>query len=282
MPVRDSFSIRRPLDSPVGIAKDFVGSQIEEVSLAKLANSPTLFASVERDTLPIPSTRNREGYYRDRHFEYWLSGFSDYIQIREVYPAARLRGARLLDFGGATGRVARHFFVQEELAEVMVCDVNINNVTWVLEHLHGINAFKNSPIPSLPLPGNSFDLITAFSVFTHMNEYELAWLYELKRILKPGGLLCVTVHNDDTWRILPTTWVYNVLQKSKEFQAIYSANAPLKERHAFEYSSESVYNCNTFHPNSYIHRTWGRILTVLEIRPRFHSYQSGVLLGKEI
>jgi len=27
MPVRDSFSIRRPLDSPVGIAKDFVGSQ---------------------------------------------------------------------------------------------------------------------------------------------------------------------------------------------------------------------------------------------------------------
>jgi hypothetical protein len=73
--VRDIFSIRRPLDSPVGIAKDFVGSQIEEVSLAKLANSPTISASVERDTLPIPSTRDREGYYGDRHFEYWLSGF---------------------------------------------------------------------------------------------------------------------------------------------------------------------------------------------------------------
>ncbi len=235
-----------------------------------------------RDQMPIPSTRDREGYYGDRHFEYWLSGLNDYLRIREALPGMEWRRAKLLDFGGATARVARHFYAQGELSDITICDVNINNIEWVLEYLpSAFGAFKNAFLPALPFRDERFDVITAFSVFTHIDEYELAWLYELRRILKPGGILYVSVHNDDTWKILPSTFVFNILMQSEEFQLTYPRQADLEERLVFRYSSEEVYNCNTFHPNAYIHRVWGRLFKVLEIRPVYHSYQSAVILKND-
>lgn len=42
-------------------------------------------------------------------------------------------------------------------------------------------------------PDGQFDLIFAFSVFTHLVDSWSAWLLELHRVLKVGGLLIVTV-----------------------------------------------------------------------------------------
>jgi hypothetical protein len=42
--------------------------------------------------------------------------------------------------------------------------------------------------------------VTAFSVFTHINEPEIAWLLELRRILKIGGIACNSVHDEATWQ----------------------------------------------------------------------------------
>lgn len=282
MAERDPFSIQRPLDAPVGIPQDFLGGPIEDPALAALAASPILAPSLARDTMPLPSTRDREGYYGERHFEYWLSGLHDYLTIQEACPTVTWDDASLLDFGGATGRVARHFYAHSTLAEVMICDININNVTWVLDYLpSGVSVFKNGATPSLPLPDNTFDVVTAFSVFTHMNEHELAWLYELRRILKPHGILYATVHNDDTWRILPSTWVFqNVLMTSAHFRAVYQPGQELAARLTFDYSTDLAYNCNTFHPNTYLHRVWGKIFAVRAINPLCHSYQSAVVLQK--
>jgi SAM-dependent methyltransferase len=50
----------------------------------------------------------------------------------------------------------------------------------------------NPPLPFAE--DNSFDLVYAFSVFTHIPaEHQEAWLLEMKRILKPGGFLVCTV-----------------------------------------------------------------------------------------
>lgn len=281
--VRNVFSNRRELDPPVGIPQDFIGSAIQDPDLAQLAASPSTTVNLSRDRMPIPSARDREGYYGDRHFEYWLSGLSDYIKVKEVCPSVSSSGARLLDFGGATGRIARHFYAQEDMGEVLICDININHVHWILEHLPpGFGVFKNNAIPSLPIPDDYFDVVTAFSVFTHMNENELGWLYELRRILKPNGILYTSVHNEDTWRLLPSTAVFEVLMKDEDFRASYRPDGDLTDRLVFEYSSAPAYNCNTFHPSSYIHRVWGTIFTVIGIRPTAHSYQSGVALRKEL
>jgi ubiquinone/menaquinone biosynthesis C-methylase UbiE len=276
---RDAFGVRRLHEPPVGVPRDFHGTAVLDTALARLAAAPEAELRLSRDTMPIPGTHDREGYYDDRHFEYWLSGLDDYLKVQEACPDVSWRGARLLDFGGATARVSRHFYAQGDLSEITLCDVNIHNVLWVLEHFpSGFGVFKNSWVPSLPIPDRYFDVITAFSVFTHMNEYELAWLYELRRVLKSGGILYVTVHNDDTWRILPSTYVYRAVKESEAFRAVWREGKELADRLVVEYSDQPVYNCNTFHPNAYIHRVWGRVLSVVDIKPLRHDYQSAVLL----
>lgn len=47
---------------------------------------------------------------------------------------------------------------------------------------------------SLPFPSQSFDLVTSCQVIEHLAEYE-AYLGEIRRVLKPGGLLLVTTPN---------------------------------------------------------------------------------------
>ena len=37
-----------------------------------------------RDPFPIPVKDDRELYYEDRHYDYWLSGLKDYLRIQQV------------------------------------------------------------------------------------------------------------------------------------------------------------------------------------------------------
>jgi len=54
-------------------------------------------------------------------------------------------------------------------------------------------------MPILPFPDNHFDVIYDFSVFMHIKFQWDMWLLELKRVLKPGGLLIQTIHTENTW-----------------------------------------------------------------------------------
>ena len=61
----------------------------------------------------------------------------------------------------------------------------------------------NGPLPPLPYADGSFDLIYGVSVFTHLSEeHQRAWLPELRRILKPGGLLLLSFHSKNVWQPL--------------------------------------------------------------------------------
>jgi SAM-dependent methyltransferase len=53
--------------------------------------------------------------------------------------------------------------------------------------------FRNDAVPPLPFADNSLDLIYSMSVFTHLADTWSAWLLELHRVLKPGGVLLVTL-----------------------------------------------------------------------------------------
>jgi SAM-dependent methyltransferase len=47
--------------------------------------------------------------------------------------------------------------------------------------------------PPAPMPSGSFDVIYAYSVFSHLGEeVHLEWVREFARLLKPGGLLLAT------------------------------------------------------------------------------------------
>lgn len=102
-----------------------------------------------------------------------------------------LAGRRALDFGSGAGRTLRHFADEAEAGgDYWGVDIDVPSIVWLQENLcPPFNARVCGPAPPLPLESESFDLIWAISVFTHLTEHSAGWLLELHRILKPGGLL---------------------------------------------------------------------------------------------
>ena len=107
---------------------------------------------------------------------------------------ARSAGGGYLDFGAGWGRIGR-FFLRDFPAEQMAgVDIDPDMVAFCRgASLPGqFETIANGQ--PLPFAKGQFRLITAYSVFTHLPPPLFkAWLSELMRVLKPGGLLVFTV-----------------------------------------------------------------------------------------
>lgn len=106
-------------------------------------------------------------------------------------PVERMRA--ILDFGCGCGRVARHW-AEVEGPEIYGCDYNPDLVTWCAANLPTLRATRNHLAPPTPYVTGSFDLIYALSVFSHLDEpLQRDWLAEFRRLLRPSGLLVLSV-----------------------------------------------------------------------------------------
>jgi SAM-dependent methyltransferase len=102
-------------------------------------------------------------------------------------------GRRVLDFGCSSGRVSRVLKAYEPEADYTGCDPNAPAVEWAAENLPGIRFFASPLTPPLELEPESYDAAFAISIWSHFDEQPgLAWLEEMRRILKPGGSLLMT------------------------------------------------------------------------------------------
>lgn len=103
---------------------------------------------------------------------------------------------RILDFGCGCGRLTRHLPSMSQ-ANIYGCDYNRRLVNWCAENLTG--AFQTNRLkPPLGYADESFDIIYLYSVFTHLREAtQKAWLEEFHRVLKPGGLVLISFHDED-------------------------------------------------------------------------------------
>ncbi len=101
--------------------------------------------------------------------------------------------SQILDFGCGWGRIIR-FFLKDILADNLYgIDVNPKMVDVCLNTIRYGNYSIAQPIPPTSFPDESFDLIYAFSVFSHLGEsVHIQWIKEFSRILKPGGILIAT------------------------------------------------------------------------------------------
>ncbi|MBA4374171.1 MAG: hypothetical protein C0402_15075 [Thermodesulfovibrio sp.] len=280
------FDTRRKRQKPVGLAKDFLASfSIEscEDYMKPVASDPDFQNYVDRDYIPVPAPEDREGYHGDRHLCYWVSGLYDYKQIIGHIPSAE-QSRLIVDFGGASGRVARHFSLNCPEAEVVVAELNINHVDYINDYFpKNTKTLKLSSYPYFMLSDSSVDVLYSFSVFTHIDAYELSWIAEIYRILKPGGHAYLTIHSEQTWGLLPDIYLHESLKKDREFKRLFQKGQPMPmERIVFEYNTESNdYNCNIFHHSQYIKKYWGKWFDVREVIFQGHGYQTVVVLRKQ-
>lgn len=175
-----------------------------------VVDAPADDAPLASDGLPLPPPLLREGYgvqadgsYSDE--AYLRSGISTAGRIEAMLDRQGFtldRPIRVLDFGGSSGRVLRHFVPKVDLAgggELWSVDCSSPNIAWAETHLcPPMNFAVTTTAPHLPFPDGYFDLIFAGSVFTHIAELTDAWLLELKRITKPGGFNVLTFFDEQS------------------------------------------------------------------------------------
>jgi SAM-dependent methyltransferase len=219
---------------------------------------------VPGEALPLPPPERRGGYPKD-DAEYLATGRNHqavYLEQIERHLGLR-RDLSVMELGCATGRVLRHFHTQkEELGWKLIgCDVQAEDIEWLRQNWPlDINVYVGSVFPKLPFEDNSIDVIYGMSVFTHIKYHWDFWLLELRRVLKPGGLLLQTIHAERAWRF------YHDNQHLDWVRAAISPHvlASAEMNHDFLLSGDIAVS-QTFFKQDVARRYWGRYLEVLEI-----------------
>ena len=240
---------------------------------------------VLRDNFPIPPDEFREGYCSGRDISYWLHGLVCFLKTMKTVEDHGLQVKSVLDFGSASGRVARHFRNQLDDVTVWAADINPDHIAWLRTHIpRNPKSVLVGELPGLPIADNSLDLVCAYSVFTHIDQQETGWLLELHRVLRPGGMAYLTVHNDDTWaamrKIDPSNRLIKSMLMTPEFSIEQLQNPIPQGKTVFHFADTGPYRSQVFHSDDYLRQSWGRFFRILEIQPLGHYNQSVVLLTK--
>ena len=272
-----------PSSSEVSLFVDAAAEHGDCETLAK-ANIAEMVAN---DIIPIPVPTDREGYFPGFDEKYWLFGLADYLKVMQSVAKYNVQPTSVLDFGCASGRVLRHFAAQTDIKNIWGSDINRRHIRWLYEHMPmNVRPVFNHCIPSLPIPDASIDVITAFSVFTHIDTFEIHWLAELSRILSDGGICYLTVHNEDTWDSLAGE---QNNPKNRLLQSLMGIDPavvdqlghPLPgDRLVYRFADQGPYRAQVFLSNRHLETVWGRFFSIEEIIPRHHQRQTVVVLKK--
>jgi SAM-dependent methyltransferase len=102
-------------------------------------------------------------------------------------------GTRVLDFGCGWGRISRFFLKDVLPGDLYGFDVDPDVTETCRKTVRYGTYSVVQPTPPTNCVEQSFDLIFAYSVFSHLSEgVHIQWIREFARILRPGGLLLVT------------------------------------------------------------------------------------------
>jgi SAM-dependent methyltransferase len=158
---------------------------------------------VDGETLPLPPPEERHGHASsDAEYLEWGKYEKDLLvgYMRDALPS--LDNLSVMDFGCSSGRLLRHFYPETKSHgwKLTGVDVSARKIEWIRRNFpKEFQIYTGSVLPTLPFESNSFDVIYGMSVFTHIKFLWDAWLLELRRVLKPGGVLIQSIHTEHAW-----------------------------------------------------------------------------------
>lgn len=129
------------------------------------------------------------------------------------------RFADILDFGCGVGRFAFAFESEFRNGQrLWGCDVFEECARWCRDHIDFAEIRHTNLEPPLPYSDEQFDLVYALSVFTHLRlDLQFTWVWELHRLLRPGGIVFATFHGRLFMPLL-----YQIVLNTARKQALYS------------------------------------------------------------
>jgi SAM-dependent methyltransferase len=171
----------------------------------------------------------------------------------------------VLDFGCGGGRVMRHWH-RLEGPTIHGCDLSQEQIDWCRRNLTFAQFTRNELRPPLVYPGGTFDLVYAFSVFTHLpEELQLAWMEEFLRVIRPGGYLLISTHGEP---------YLDRLTKAEREHFASGRQVVLYEEGA------GTGLCSAYTPAGYVERVLGRSFRYVSFLPTAASGQDAHLMQK--
>lgn len=178
---------------------------------------------------------------------------------------------RILDFGCGPGRVISSIKDMHPTAKLSGSDIDAEAIEWAQQNLGDIGDFRvNGATGPLPFKDEAFDLVYSISIFTHLPE-EMQWgvLSELRRVLKPGGVL-LTTKLDPLAYDLPQEVKDEAAERGFAYWGAASETDGLPDFYRLAY-----------HTSDYVEREWGRYFEVLHIGAHdLNNTQDAVLLRR--
>jgi SAM-dependent methyltransferase len=248
---------RRVLDllARLGLARPAVRAY----ELALAAKSSSSREQLDTNGLPLPPARLRAQIgplHADAGF-FLSSGQHQAELLRDLLHEDGTSIEELdaiLDWGCGCGRILRHW---SELpgTRVFGCDLNPKMVEWCTAHLDFANVTVTDISPPLPYADSSFDLLYAFSVFTHLSEdLQDSWMRESLRVLKPEGYLLFSTLGE----------YYASLDRLTESERQSFLNGELVVLYE---ASAGTSLCSAYHPPEYVRRELAADFELVSFRP---------------
>ncbi len=213
--------------------------------------------------------------------EYLASGKRDLQQMLDILSKSDVDIGSLgniLDFGCGNGRMIRCL---EELAaehEIWGTDINANRIVWCKQNLNPLFHFiTTTTVPHLPFEDHYFGFIYAGSVFSHIDDLADTWFAELRRILRPGGKLFVTVHLKNDISLLEGKHKNSSLAKNLH---------RFPEYEQFSHTDFDMFTIGRFSSSyvfydlDYLRRTLEPFFNILSVTEEVRLYQNALLLER--
>ncbi len=170
-------------------------------------------------------------------------------------------GTDILEFGCGAGRYLRH--LSHHAGSVAAVDYNPYLLAWTKANLRFARFAVCGSRPPLPEPDDLFDVVYAVDVFSHLDDSaQVPWFDELARVLRPGGLMAITLHG-----------------------ASRTENLSIALRRTFADGRLAVLRpalsgtngCASYHPRAYVERVFGQRLPLAE-----HAEQAARELRQDV
>jgi SAM-dependent methyltransferase len=207
------------------------------------------------EELPVPPARLRIRVAGTAELDWFLEGGR--LAEEALRTAVARAGTSLedmtsvLDFGCGCGRVTRR--LADLPGEVHGSDFDAVAVDWCRRNLPFATFTQNELEPPLPFAAGEHDLVYAFSVLTHLPvPIQHAWVDELARVLRLGGLLLLSTHGERYLERLapPERAAFERGEVVVRFEQVAGTNL-----------------CTTFHPPAYVRERLGADLELVDELP---------------
>jgi 2-polyprenyl-3-methyl-5-hydroxy-6-metoxy-1,4-benzoquinol methylase len=143
--------------------------------------------------------------------EYLSDGWrtlAELMLLLEAVDRPLLKCGSVLEFAAGFGRFTRH--LAKVLPDRVTCSDVMPGSVEFLRQQFGVKGVESSHDPEKLVLPEKYDLVFVLSMFTHLPTRMWApWLQALRQSVKPGGLLVLSVHNEDVAREIGVTFDAN-------------------------------------------------------------------------